>query len=446
MSSATPPRADANPDKLFFVDSITKDISLLDCVLDLIDNAIDSAASKLNPGDVLNVPDCLKDKTIKINFSPTQFKISDNATGISLEDAKDPVFRFGTLKKDSNESIGYYGIGLKRATFKMGKKIVVKSITSTEHFDVNVDIPIWLDAPTDWTFPISVYETNGNFTDTGVEITIDDLYKEISETFDAPEFKSKLIETIGRDYYFFLKAGLNVEINNDPISPAELGLKNSGDFIPGISEYNDDGVHIKIVSGCHSHFEDQDDPDNFDPKVSGWYVICNNRIILAANKDEKTVWKGRTAGFTYWHPQYNGFIGFIFFNSSEQKKLPWTTTKRDIDLESKIYRSALPQMYEMTKPWIQYTGHRKSNPEAAKTAEIDATTTSLSTLAVAVSVQKKPSFPKYQAQDIVKFSTISYKVERYKIDKSKVTLGNPTMSNGDLGKYTFDYYYKNEIE
>ena len=43
-------KADASPTKAFFVNMITRDISLEDCILDLIDNSVDSAwRSEGNP-------------------------------------------------------------------------------------------------------------------------------------------------------------------------------------------------------------------------------------------------------------------------------------------------------------------------------------------------------------------------------------------------------------
>jgi hypothetical protein len=44
MSAAsTSPKAGANPTKAFFVTMITRDITLEDCILDLIDNSVDGA-------------------------------------------------------------------------------------------------------------------------------------------------------------------------------------------------------------------------------------------------------------------------------------------------------------------------------------------------------------------------------------------------------------------
>jgi hypothetical protein len=43
MTIQLPTKAEANPTKAFFVRMITRDISLADCILDLIDNSVDAA-------------------------------------------------------------------------------------------------------------------------------------------------------------------------------------------------------------------------------------------------------------------------------------------------------------------------------------------------------------------------------------------------------------------
>jgi hypothetical protein len=49
-------KVDANPTKAFFVRMITRDISLEDCILDLIDNSVDGAW-KLEGGRTMSLTD-----------------------------------------------------------------------------------------------------------------------------------------------------------------------------------------------------------------------------------------------------------------------------------------------------------------------------------------------------------------------------------------------------
>src|SRR5450759_4362901 len=59
-----------------------------------------------------------------------------------------------------------------------------------------------------------------------------------------------------------------------------------------------------------------------------------------------------TSGWPKWHPQYEGFIGLIFFTAEDANALPLTTTKRSVDSSSALYQSAMPKMRDISKEWI----------------------------------------------------------------------------------------------
>jgi hypothetical protein len=134
-------KASAHPHKEFFLHMITKDIALDACLLDLIDNAVDGATRVLGAN-------WKKDKAyapykISLTFNAKEFAISDNCGGIAYEDARDYAFRFGrdpNQGPDTKHGIGLYGIGMKRALFKIGRKIEVLSSTNNEGFEVDINV------------------------------------------------------------------------------------------------------------------------------------------------------------------------------------------------------------------------------------------------------------------------------------------------------------------
>src|SRR5438034_9382563 len=97
-------KAQAYPRKNFFVQMFTKDISLEDCVLDLIDNSVDGFISsrglrlseiasaiwetKSPKISTANLP------LINVSISEAGFKISDNCGGIELKEALTEAFNF----------------------------------------------------------------------------------------------------------------------------------------------------------------------------------------------------------------------------------------------------------------------------------------------------------------------------------------------------------------
>ena len=130
--------ADASPTKEFFVRMITRDISLYDCILDLLDNCLDGARRKLAPGGGDNpVIESYSGFYANIYVSSNEFRIEDNCGGISISDAIDYAFQFGRRPDALTEgefSIGLYGIGMKRAILKIGKGINIYSSTADEAF------------------------------------------------------------------------------------------------------------------------------------------------------------------------------------------------------------------------------------------------------------------------------------------------------------------------
>lgn len=107
-----PQKADASPTKTFFVRMLTRDITLDDCILDLVDNSIDGAwESSGEKPSALIVDEALADYSIEITVDSERFKISDNCGGITLEEAVNYAFTFGRkpTERQAEYSVGVYG-------------------------------------------------------------------------------------------------------------------------------------------------------------------------------------------------------------------------------------------------------------------------------------------------------------------------------------------------
>lgn len=126
-----------NPTKQFFIEMITRDISIEDAIIDLLDNSIDGA-NRMNPEDYNGL-------WIKLTINDTEFIIEDNCGGFSLETAKKYAFRFGRPEDapKANNTVGRFGIGMKRSLFKIGKNFIVESHCGDDHFKVEVNVDEW---------------------------------------------------------------------------------------------------------------------------------------------------------------------------------------------------------------------------------------------------------------------------------------------------------------
>ena len=116
---------------------ITKDISLEDCILDLIDNCLDGARKAKHSATAGAAVGDYAGFRAAVEFDANRFQIADNCGGINISEAIDYAFHFGRrldAPVEGDYSIGLYGIGMKRAIFKMGNKIDIYSSTQDEAF------------------------------------------------------------------------------------------------------------------------------------------------------------------------------------------------------------------------------------------------------------------------------------------------------------------------
>ncbi|MEL6855788.1 MAG: ATP-binding protein, partial [Cyanobacteria bacterium J06607_13] len=142
---------DASPTKNFFVDMLTRDIDIKDAILDLLDNCIDGIQRSTRGQELSERP--YEGFWANIELSDKVFLIEDNCGGIPLTVAERYAFRMGKPKgiKDDDDilTIGTYGIGMKRAIFKMGKAAEVFSETTEDAFKVSIQ-PNWLASDDSW--------------------------------------------------------------------------------------------------------------------------------------------------------------------------------------------------------------------------------------------------------------------------------------------------------
>lgn len=445
--AGTEKKATANPTKQFFVTMITRDISLEDCILDLIDNSIDGAWSceGSKPMGLSEGADLAKYR-IDITASADCFSITDNCGGMTLDDAANHAFSFGrpALEEQEEYSIGVYGIGMKRAVFKIGRSIRVHSTYLDENdnrdaFVVPIDVDKWLNNDTPpWDFDI---EPDEHLASNGVAITIKGLTDGAKTAFDSPAFLQNLRRTIGRDYSLHINRGLVVTLNGEKIVGWMIELRQSEDFAPVRIEYHDqtgeDKVHIEIIAGMAAPPPEDSNPDEEDEgdRRFGWYVVCNGRIVLAADKTTVAGWG--TDSWPQWHRQYSGFIGIILFTSANAGALPMTTTKRSVDQSSEIYRRARPKMREASRAWIDYTNVRKQALDQAKQAEARATAVPIYQIVPRMTV----SVPKLVAAPRERVANVAYSVPLVRLKRLAKELGNSNMSYRDVGLKSFEYAY-----
>ncbi len=433
--------ADATPTKDFFVRMITRDIALEDCLLDLIDNCLDGARRQIarqeGNGAVVSNYDGY---WANLHISQEEFRIEDNCGGISVSNAIDYAFHFGRrpdAPKEGDFAIGLYGIGMKRAILKIGTKIAIHSSTIDEAFLCAIDVEDWLTHDR-WEFHMDDAE---KIKGTGTRILITDIAKGIAEEFQDKNFLNSLCRIVARDYALFLDKGFSISINGIQVQSYGYAVKESDEFKTYRSSYDDGNVRVELIAGMAAPPpSDLEPPERADASYYGWFIVCNDRIVLPADKTERTGWGDDQ--FPAWHYQYNGFMGMVLFHSSDPNLLPWTTTKRDVDESSPLYRRAISKVKIATRPWIEYTNRRKSNRDAARAIEDNAKAVSF------FDVESNPvlKVPNLPTKPKIQMANINYQKPLSEVNKVRAAFGDKFLTYRAIGEKTFDYYVEHEVE
>lgn len=444
-------KAHANPTKAFFVRMITRDITLEDCIFDLIDNSIDGAWD-LAGGRPLSLDDKTDLSAYKISIYVKEdgFEISDNCGGITLDDAVEYAFTFGRKQDADTEkfSIGVYGIGMKRAVFKLGSEIEIRSTykdgDKLSSFRVPINVEQWLaSGDGNWDFDI---EEADDLEQPGVRISVAQLTGAARRSFASPRFVLNLRRAIARDYALHLNRGLVIEVQGKPVPGRIIELREGGEFTPMRAQFEnqleEERVFVEILAGMAAPPPDDSEPsEDYDEgqNNSGWYVVCNGRIVLAADKTAITGWG--TEGWPQWHPQYTGFVGFIIFSSQRADLLPLTTTKRSVDETSAIYRQYRPKMREATKEWISYTNTRKQIRDEATKREQVAKAIPI----FEVGVRQEVQLPKIEPKPKIPEANVLYTVPRSRLRNLASAFGNINMAYKDVGLRSFEYAFEDLV-
>lgn len=370
----------ASPTKRFFVEMLTRDIDLEDAILDLIDNCIDGVVRELKRQK--------KRKSTKrpyegyyaeIELSPDRFQIRDNCGGIAKKIAKESAFMLGrpdlTHDKDI-ETVGMYGIGMKRAIFKMGRQCSVISQHLGKAYEVKIN-PSWFSddkKKVDWELPLQ--NTTKQLEEDGTRISISRLLEPISKSFDKENspFIGHLRKEISRLYALIIGKGFAVIINGESIEPIDLTIlspvvvkaSSRKAIEPYLFKGKVEGVNVELAVGFTRRLASEKEVDaevrqRRRDRGAGWTVICNDRVVLHADTSRITGWG--TATVPAFHNQFNAISGILIFKSNDSYSLPLKTTKRGIETSSPVYLYMLDVMREGTKVFTSFTNKWKTRED-----------------------------------------------------------------------------------
>lgn len=342
----TQDQARASPTKAFFVEMLVKDVSLESAILDLVDNCIDGARQLQGDGPYTNL-------WIKVTVTRDEFVIEDNCGGIDIDIARNYAFRFGRQSEviPIQKSLGVFGVGMKRAIFKIGKDIYIRSTTKTHSFQMSFNAAEWqaLEEPAgEWNFPMHVKELSREppQDEQGTLIKLTNLYDTVKNQFGSEYFAGLIREAIGNKHQQYIDRGVAIQLNGVSVPGTNVEFAYlPALLLPAFEQRSLDGVVMSLYVGV----------GKLSRTESGWYIYCNGRMIVDHDQTPLTGWgQDVETSIPKYHHQFARFRGCVYFDSEDAKKLPWNTTKDGIDVTSDVYRTAKTRMVTHMRTVIDF--------------------------------------------------------------------------------------------
>ena len=450
----TDAKAEAYPRKRFFLEMFTRDITLIDSILDLADNSIDALVRR----EEIDVSESLlyvekngnqNSKNpesnnsfigqVKIQLSSESFVIADNSGGITRQEAEKEIFRFGAPESPRGK-LGVYGVGLKRAIFKIGRQIRIVSRTENEGFSIDIDLDAWEQEEEDWTFPLTYISGAGSRRAAGTRIEITRLRPEILLRIESGSLEKRLVDRIQTTYGLFLGKHVEISVNSRKLKPHPIPFGESEEIVPAIDrvEREVDGglVKVTLVAGLAMR--------TWKADVAGWYALCHGRIVVAANKHALTGWGD---GMSSFQPKYRGFVGAAFYFSDNPYTLPWTTTKHGLNQEASVYQETKKRMEAVSGPVLRFLDrYYPSSSGDQGRPEIRSVSDGIKAVDIrkVAATGNQSQFIATPARKLKTTVRIQYDAEETDIEMIRRNLGKRNLSAARVGEHTFKYYLEME--
>ncbi|MDC5586439.1 ATP-binding protein [Acinetobacter baumannii] len=332
----------------FLEQILTKDVSTLEAIYDLIDNSIDAArnsifASKNYEADEFGLPTNYKNYEVEIQIDQTSFSIRDNCLGIPEDILINKTFIIA--ESSAHEyGIGQYGIGLKRSLLKLGNlySFIIdngeKKYTAefdNESFGLKKNLSALVTSSSGSSYTI---------------FTVRDLKLEAIKDIQNAKWIEKAIKGLQDRYSIYFSKGLVIKFKyNNKYFPLTLkntipNLRTDGKFLPKNKSLKFGDVKVIIESGIHQDYYFSSESKHslsINRKLTpdfGIYFICNDRVIVKSSTEQNHGWK------TKWHSEYNGFVCIVRFISKDPSDLPWNTSKSAMREDAPLFLEVIEEL------------------------------------------------------------------------------------------------------
>ena len=322
-----------------------------------------------------------------------------------------------------------------------GDRFQIESRTLSNGFTCDINVPEWMAKDSkieDWTIPLTALKGT-TLKRAGTTITVSALKENVKDLLASRNFEENLSKAIGRVYAFLVEKYVRITVNGEDVKAFRIPVSEPHKGKTSYEEFNHDGVKVRILATLVRQDSGSPTKEN-----SGWYIACNGRLVLVANTSVETGWG--VNGHPIWVPKFTSFIGFVFFESKDALALPWTTTKRDVNKESDVYRKAIVRMSVLSRPILSFC-NRKYGPDADSEPIEREIAKQMKPTTIAQLVHKTGSAFEIKApnEEVIKTTvSIQYNAKISDVEKVKKQLRKPRMGASKVGEHTFEYFLRQE--
>lgn len=392
-----------------------------------------------------------KRPTVEIDFAEGHFRIDDNCGGIGLTHALEEAFNFGIKVGESKSvqgSLGVFRVGMKRAIFKMGTYFRIESQTVKSGFKADWDIDKWVEKDddfNDWKLPLEPTQAATSPDKAGTRIEITRLHPAVATLFRSKALENTLRQSIAQTYALFVGRFVDIRVNGKLVPPQPIPLSRSTRVHNAVEHFKDLDVDVVIVAGLQRKDHERDE---WNGETAGWYVLCNGRVVVRADKSKLTGWGAGT--LPQWHGgKFRAFVGVVSFESSNGFNLPWTTTKRGLNQESLVWQRSKIRAEVLGRQVVSFIDslYRVDDSEKPNIASLQHGLQEVDFRDVITQAPSDPtpfiaSVAMKKAAMKDQLVNISYARKRALVQAVKEHLRNAGLSNKKVGEHTFDYFVK----
>jgi hypothetical protein len=248
-----------------------------------------------------------------------------------------------------------------------------------------------------------------------------------------------------------LERGMEIYLGDSLIEPKAPVLL-LGEEIAPIATSADLGVGADVVTlhlyagfvDIKDENADTDDPEQFrGSSHSGWYLFCNDRMLLWANQGALTGWGEEVARY---HPQYRRFRGYALL-SGKSELMPWNTAKTNVDEDSPIWLATREHMVEALRECIKALNRVKRETEQRPPEDrpmVQALNQAEPVRLAQISPSPKLSLPPVPPKIASDSKTVRYGVPIGDYEEVAEALDVSTVS--EVGRRTFYFFKEREVD